>query len=392
MTIAKVAQTTLAAPLGSTDTSLALTAFVDSKGNTVALSQIGSFAVVVVKSGTTSEIIKVSAITQNSDGTATLTVASSGRDIDPTTPYAGYSMGKDFPAGADVIVTNDPLTMSRFAQLDNSQTFSVTPKTSAGDPTDPTEFTRKAYVDALVLGTLTTIDVIVPGTAGATVAAGNLVYLDEATGKWKLARADQTATVDNVLLGIAQGSGTDGNAITGGVLLQGEDQHQSGMAAGNVMYASNTPGAISSSAGTEPVTVGIAKDATNLYFAPTFQMQLTKAGNDFIQALPGMVFPYAGTSAPTGFLLCDGSAQSPRTTYAALFAIISTTYGGGDGSTTFNVPDLRGRSIIGAGTGSKVFTFASRSSNTITATGMTNANNNEIQTGQAVTYHTTSGS
>ena len=56
----------------------------------------------------------------------------------------------------------------------------------------------------------------------------------------------------------------------------------------------------------------------------------------------GVVLPYAGTSAPTGWLACDGTAIS-RTTYASLFAAISTSYGVGDGSTTFNLPDLRGR-------------------------------------------------
>lgn len=58
------------------------------------------------------------------------------------------------------------------------------------------------------------------------------------------------------------------------------------------------------------------------------------------------VAPYAGSSAPTGWLLCYGQAVS-RTTYADLFAIIDTTYGTGDGSTTFNLPDLRGRTVAG---------------------------------------------
>jgi len=57
---------------------------------------------------------------------------------------------------------------------------------------------------------------------------------------------------------------------------------------------------------------------------------------------PGVVLPFAGTSAPAGFLLCGGQAVS-RATYAALFAAIGTTFGAGDGSTTFNLPDLRGR-------------------------------------------------
>lgn len=61
---------------------------------------------------------------------------------------------------------------------------------------------------------------------------------------------------------------------------------------------------------------------------------------------PGVVFPYAGATAPDGWLLCDGSAIS-RTTYAALFAAISTAHGTGDGSTTFNIPDYRGRFLRG---------------------------------------------
>ncbi len=60
----------------------------------------------------------------------------------------------------------------------------------------------------------------------------------------------------------------------------------------------------------------------------------------------GSLMPYAGSTAPTGWLLCYGQAVS-RTTYAALFAVLSTTYGAGDGSTTFNLPDMRGRSAIG---------------------------------------------
>lgn len=60
----------------------------------------------------------------------------------------------------------------------------------------------------------------------------------------------------------------------------------------------------------------------------------------------GIVSPYSGSSAPTGWLLCDGSAVS-RTTYADLFAITSTTYGVGNGTTTFNVPNLKGKVVVG---------------------------------------------
>lgn len=73
-------------------------------------------------------------------------------------------------------------------------------------------------------------------------------------------------------------------------------------------------------------------------------------GTDNIQTglLPptGGLMPYAGSSAPTGWLVCDGSAVS-RTTYDDLYAAIGTTYGSGDGSTTFNLPNLKGRTIVG---------------------------------------------
>lgn len=60
---------------------------------------------------------------------------------------------------------------------------------------------------------------------------------------------------------------------------------------------------------------------------------------------------YGAAAAPTGWLLCDGTAVS-RTTYAALFAVIGTEYGTGDGSTTFTLPDLKGRAPVGYGAGS----------------------------------------
>lgn len=62
----------------------------------------------------------------------------------------------------------------------------------------------------------------------------------------------------------------------------------------------------------------------------------------------GSVKMYAGATEPDKWLFCQGQAVS-RTTYAKLFAAIGTTYGAGDGSTTFNVPDFRDRMPIGAG-------------------------------------------
>ena len=74
--------------------------------------------------------------------------------------------------------------------------------------------------------------------------------------------------------------------------------------------------------------------------------------NALIAALVPLVVPvgavgcFAGAAAPGGWLACDGSAVS-RTTYSALFAVVATTYGAGDGTTTFTLPDLRGEFVRG---------------------------------------------
>lgn len=65
-----------------------------------------------------------------------------------------------------------------------------------------------------------------------------------------------------------------------------------------------------------------------------------------IAAPTGSVYTFAGATVPTGWLKCNGALLS-RTTYAALFAVIGTTYGAGDGSTTFALPDLRGEFVRG---------------------------------------------
>jgi microcystin-dependent protein len=111
------------------------------------------------------------------------------------------------------------------------------------------------------------------------------------------------------------------------------------------------------------------------------------SGQSIVGSVPtGAVMPYAGSSAPTGWLLADGSAVS-RTTFTALFTAIGTTYGAGDGSTSFNLPDLRSKFPVGAGTaGSIVRTFQPTDVNItnerITITG------HPFYNGQSVVYST----
>lgn len=93
------------------------------------------------------------------------------------------------------------------------------------------------------------------------------------------------------------------------------------------------------------VLVGAAASTVpnaNIDSTSTVRLSLSAAGT----VPAGVMFDFGATTAPTGYLLCDGSAVS-RTTFAALFTRISTLYGAGDGSTTFNLPDFRGRVAVG---------------------------------------------
>lgn len=96
----------------------------------------------------------------------------------------------------------------------------------------------------------------------------------------------------------------------------------------------------------------------------------------------GTVVPYGGTSAPGGWQLCDDTALS-RTTYARLFAIIGTAYGTGDGSSTFNVPDLRDRVPLGKGTNNA--TLGAETTGAAASSVMASATKSGVQTGAGTT-------
>lgn len=83
---------------------------------------------------------------------------------------------------------------------------------------------------------------------------------------------------------------------------------------------------------------------------PALQSALNVLSNSSFYAPVGLVAPFGGAYSnipPSGWLFCDGAAVSRTGTYADLFTVIGVSYGSGDGSSTFNVPDLRGRVPMG---------------------------------------------
>jgi microcystin-dependent protein len=123
---------------------------------------------------------------------------------------------------------------------------------------------------------------------------------------------------------------------------------------------------------------------TDMYLYFMCQEKLNGSSGTF----PGKIDMTATTTAPQGWLICDGSAVS-RETYANLYTAIGVTYGNGDGTTTFNLPDLRGRTPIGAGQLSYKFNFPTASvditNNQINITGC----KTQLYVGMPITITTT---
>lgn len=92
---------------------------------------------------------------------------------------------------------------------------------------------------------------------------------------------------------------------------------------------------------------GYPADSTRILTGDGNWASFSGSGGGSVPA--GCCSPYAADTPPIGWMMCDGAAIS-RTTYSVLFGVIGTVYGTGDNSTTFNLPDLRGRFPVGKGT------------------------------------------
>lgn len=250
---------------------IVLTSLTDIYGNTLTMSDFGSKGYITLEPDTTNEeAATFTSITANANGTFTLGGVSTMLAKSPYTETSGLIRGHS--GGTKVVITDNVGFWNKFANVENNNVF--TGNNTVPDPVGNTDIANKQWVLSVINGgNVATNNVIVPGNAGETVAAGELVYLKSSDGYWWKCDADDTSTIYEVKLGIAQGAGTATNAIIDGVLIYGEDANQSGLTIGGIYYASNTAGAISSSAGTNERIIGVARTTTNLYFDPYFNVK-----------------------------------------------------------------------------------------------------------------------
>lgn len=217
--------------------------------------------------------------------------------------------------------------------------------------------TLKASRD-LINNALLTVRSLSAGTAFPTtdLTDGMLCYRTDHGRLYQLADAANNIWTDRIAMSIAGTANTADTiawaSITGKPTAYPAEEHAHTYAgslteggSATKAEALATPRTINGTPfdGTTDITVDIGVRTVN-NFAPD------SAGNVNISTLPtGTVIAYAANTAPSGFLFCNGAAVS-RTTYADLFAVIGTTYGEGNGSTTFTLPNLTDRFIQGSST------------------------------------------
>lgn len=187
------------------------------------------------------------------------------------------------------------------------------------------------------------------GTAGNTFSITNSSTSGSA-GDFSNTGSNTSPTVNVSNSGNGSGVNIQQNTIGSALNITSTAGSSSASIAVNNAGAGASLAITQSNAGSSPViTINNTGGAGNAITAnrPIQATSFVGDGSALTGVLPsGIIMPFAGTTTPTGYLICDGSAVS-RVTYAALFAAIGTNWGVGDGSTTFNLPDLRGRFMRG---------------------------------------------
>ena len=272
-----------------------------------------------------------------------------------TTPVLGVATGTSFNSITGLSSTT-PI-------VDGTAAVGTGTTTARGDHVHPTDTSRAATSGTLAQFAATTSAQLL-GVISDETGSGALVFGTSPTiATPNMTRPVITAQGGNEGGEINLASPVTGTSISGGLNIDlvsnslrlfeaggtnrglAIDVTTLSAGAGSLIVTTDTTQTLTNKTLTSPTLTATPTAPTAAVGTNTTQLATT----EFVTtAIPvGVINPYGGSSAPTGWLLCYGQAVS-RTTYAALFAVLSTTYNtGGEAGTDFRLPDLRGRTVAG---------------------------------------------
>lgn len=287
-------------------------AIFDSTGNEYATGNFPDTVKTIPTDGTTNDLVIRVQIKVANAGTVNIVV-------DPTVAIASQAWVISYVSLASLApggTTGQVLT--KISNTNGDANWETPGSASILVPTIEETHTITSGQTVFAMTTTTTLGLAVYVKSAGQYGSERLPNVTGATG-WQ-----QGVDTAHVVLGTAYGSGSD-----------------------TVTFVQNDP------LGALPTPLEKSLNLSDLADLPTARNNLevfSQTQSLAISVPPGMVAMFAGTSAPTGWLIRNGSAVS-RSTYSALFSAIGITWGAGDGSTTFNLPDARGEFERGADLG-----------------------------------------
>ena len=392
----------LKATISSTATSITLT-FLQKMGGASSLSMTdyGDLGIATIDptSASKAENISFTGITANANGTYTLTGVTRGlKGVDD---YATGGNQVAHSGGATLVFSNSAVFYDQFGNIYNAQTwalkqsFTVVPE-SAADATGGNDLVRYSQLQSALLGTLLSAPLVMPGNGGEDLVVDQLVFLNRADSEWYKADADTAAEVENVMLGITRGAGTDGAAIASGITILGKHTFSTAaLTANNIYYASNTAGGVSTTPGTNEVTLGIAISTTVMNFMPRFDQQITEDQQD---AMVGK----SGTTPSGSNLFIDEDYTAEAKTASKIpvrdangDVLVTTTPTAGDAATSKTFVEAADAAVL-AVVASKEYGVNTETADTYwtyTVPGITtfDTSNNTVVDANSYSRHTSSG-
>lgn len=254
-------------------------------------------------------------------------VTNLSRGVDVLNPSATSSdLAYSHRRFASVSISDYPTLQFIARQLNGDDAIGAALSYESGvTPTGNNHLTDVEYVLGVVNGGSVSFDQeIITGDAGETVSAGNVLYFSTTDGEWYEADADVSDSFTDRLIGIAQGAGTNGNPISGGVLISGVDSNQTGLTPNSLYFLSSTAGSVQTATSTQ--TIGVAKSNTELILAPHVLdsyngYSATYAGDNTFSGAN----TFSATSTFTGTTTFSGSISGHASSSIETYTSVGTT-------------------------------------------------------------------